>query len=183
MHKNCKKSTHLPRVGRYLRALKYIIRAKLSFFYEFSKLKAVNPIFLLFFNKSVGIRAIEGFFLQASPPPSLWVAAREIFQKSNKKIIQHLYMCTLIIWGLFTIWHQTIFHQELENLRIFHKPNELTRIRRSDENGREETGNCLQFLLKFLFIPTHATKKFLNYLPFGRWVYDKSLKFLTIITL
>ena len=46
----------------------YIIRAKLSFFYEFSKLKAVNPIFLLFFNKSVNIRAIEGFFLQASPP-------------------------------------------------------------------------------------------------------------------
>ena len=92
-------------------------------------------------------------------------------------------MCTLIIWGLFTIWHQTIFHQELENLRIFHKPNELTRIRRSDGNGREETGNCLQFLLKFLFIPTHATKKILNYLPFGRWVYDKSLKFLTIITL
>ena len=32
----------------------------------------------------------------------------------------------------------------------------------SDENGCEEAGNCLQFLLKFSVIPTHATKKFSN---------------------
>ena len=38
----------------------------------------------------------------------------------------------------------------------------MTRIRRSDENGREETGNCLQFLLKFLLFPTHTKKKISN---------------------
>jgi hypothetical protein len=123
---------------------------------------------------------LKGSFSKPLPPPSLWVAAREIFQKSNKKIIQHLYMCTLIIWGLFTIWHQTIFHQELENLRIFHKPNELTRIRRSDENGREETGNCLQFLLKFLLFPTHTKKKISNSDHNNHRVYKYIIQFFVI---